>query len=301
MSKYDPGLIYDVGMNDGDDTAYYLWRGFRVVAIEANPALVAIASERFRREIETGALKILNVGVAAEDGELPFWICLTDSRLSSFDRCDASLNGCHPVEEIRVACRTFRSILDEFGVPFYLKIDIQGNDALCVEALTPEAVPKFLSIEFALWDDPLVKQLCARGFNRFKIISQTYFLPMQLPPLPEASLIQRAERLNQSSNIFIRVFRRLGGRRWINRQFANVRALRTYDGWTFPPGGWTFPSGSSGPFGEDLRGRWLSHDELHATAQEFLCLPPEARHTLAWASPGLGTNPFWADLHARSD
>jgi FkbM family methyltransferase len=294
MSKYDPGLIYDVGMNNGDDTAYYLRRGFRVVAIEPNPALVATASERFRREIETGALKILNVGVAAEDGELPFWICPTDSRLSSFDRRGASLNGCHPVEEIRVACRTFRSILDEFGVPFYLKIDIQGNDALCVEALDPGAVPKFLSIEFALWDAPLMGLLRKRGFKRFKIISQTYFLPMQLPPLPEASLIQRAERLKQSSNIFIRMFRRLGGRRWLNSQLADVHALRTYDGWTFPPG-------SSGPFGDDLRGRWLSHDELRATAQEFLCLPPEARDTLVWASPGLGANPFWADLHARSD
>ena len=33
-------LIYDVGMNTGDDTAYYLNRGYRVVAIEANPDLV---------------------------------------------------------------------------------------------------------------------------------------------------------------------------------------------------------------------------------------------------------------------
>ena len=28
-------LIYDVGMNNGDDTAYYLHKGFRVVAVEA--------------------------------------------------------------------------------------------------------------------------------------------------------------------------------------------------------------------------------------------------------------------------
>jgi hypothetical protein len=48
------------------------------------------------REIEAGELEILNVGVAAEDKELPFWVCLTDSRLSR----DESLDDRHPVEEI---------------------------------------------------------------------------------------------------------------------------------------------------------------------------------------------------------
>lgn len=286
----NPRLIYDVGMHNGDDTAYYLRRGFRVVAIEPNPALVATAAERFRREIEADELKVLNVGVAAEGGELPFWVCLTDSRLSSLYH-DASLDDRYPVEEIRVPCRTFRSILDDFGVPFYLKVDIQGNDSLCVEALDPGDVPKFLSIEFALWDAPLIALLRARGFNRFKCISQTHFLPLQLPPLPEARLIQRAERLSRTRNMLVRVFRRLGGRRWIQRQFDR---LRTHDGWIFP-------AGSSGPFGDELRGRWLSHEELYATAREFLRLRGEDPRTLLWASAGLGSNPFWADLHARSD
>jgi FkbM family methyltransferase len=273
----NPKLIYDVGMHNGDDTAYYLRRGFRVVAIEPNPALVATASERFRREIEAGELKILNVGVAAEDRELPFWVCLTDSRLSSLYH-DASLDDRYPVEEIRVPCRTFRPILDEFGVPFYLKVDIQGNDSLCVEALDPGDVPKFLSIEFALWDAPLMALMRARGFNRFKYISQTHFLPLQLPPLPETRLIQRAERLSRTRNMLFRVFRRLGGRRWIQRQFDR---LRTHDGWIFP-------AGSSGPFGDELRGRWLSHEELCATAREFLRLRQEDPRTLLWASAGLG-------------
>ena len=147
LMRVDPKLIYDVGMYNGDDTAYYLWRGFRVVAIEANPELVATAANRFRCEIETGYLKILNVGIAAEEGELPFWVCQTDPRLSSFDPGLASLG--YAVHEIRVPCRKFRSILDDFGVPFYLKVDIQGNDFLCIEALDPGELPKFLSVEFA--------------------------------------------------------------------------------------------------------------------------------------------------------
>jgi hypothetical protein len=38
-------------------------------------------------------------------------------------------------------------------------------------------------------------QLCVRGFSRFKIISQTYFLPLEIPPVPEVRLIERAQRM----------------------------------------------------------------------------------------------------------
>jgi predicted RNA methylase len=38
-------LVYDVGMGDGADTAYYLAKGRRVVAIDANPLAVERASK----------------------------------------------------------------------------------------------------------------------------------------------------------------------------------------------------------------------------------------------------------------
>lgn len=64
-------LIYDVGVNNGDDTAYSLHRGCRV-AIEADPILASRATERFAREIADGRLTILNVAIAEEPGDLPF-------------------------------------------------------------------------------------------------------------------------------------------------------------------------------------------------------------------------------------
>src|SRR5262249_60230646 len=108
----------------------------------------------------------------------------------------------------------------------------------------PGDVSKFLSIEVALWDAPLMALMRARGFNRFKCISQTYFLPLQLPPLPEARLIQRAERLSWTRNMLVRVFRRLGGRRWIQRQFDR---LCTH-------AGLMFPAGTSGALGRGVAG-----------------------------------------------
>jgi FkbM family methyltransferase len=113
------GLIYDVGMNNGDDTAYYLRRGFRVVAIEANTCFAKCAAERFRTQISSDQLRILNIGIAAEEGELPFWICETYSEWSSFDRKITSRDGC-PHHEVMVPCRRFASVLEEFGVPYYL-------------------------------------------------------------------------------------------------------------------------------------------------------------------------------------
>jgi FkbM family methyltransferase len=286
----DSQLIYDVGMNNGDDTAYYLRRRYRVIAIEPNPELVDTASKRFHYEIKSGRLKILNVGVTAEDGEFTFWICRADSRLSSFSLHDASLNHKYNVSDIRVKGRKFCSILNEFGVPFYLKIDIQGNDSLCIEALDPANVPKFISVEW-FSDLPMVALLRKRGFNQFKCISQTHFLPLQFPPTDEACRAQFVELLGQTRNTLVRAFRRLGGRRWLQRQLNH---LRTYDGWMFPPG-------SSGPFGDDLPGRWLSYEELHITTEAFARMRQDDPRAVLWASPGLESNPFWADLHARSD
>jgi FkbM family methyltransferase len=68
-------LGYDVGLHNGNNTAYYLNKGCRVVAIEANPTLVAQASRRFKREIADERLILVNAAVAETEGSLPFWIC----------------------------------------------------------------------------------------------------------------------------------------------------------------------------------------------------------------------------------
>lgn len=53
VAKHDD-LIYDVGLHRGEDTDYYLQKGFRVVAVEANPQLVDECTARFAREIADG-------------------------------------------------------------------------------------------------------------------------------------------------------------------------------------------------------------------------------------------------------
>jgi len=77
-TKSDPKLIYDVGMHNGDDTAYYLWRGFRVVAIEPNPELVATAANR-----RSGSVKPIRALVHLTDA-MHHWTASTPSMKLAF-------------------------------------------------------------------------------------------------------------------------------------------------------------------------------------------------------------------------
>jgi FkbM family methyltransferase len=292
-----PNLIYDIGMNNGDDTAYYLSRGFNVIAVEADPKLAATGAERFANEIKSGQLTILNIGIAAEEGEFPFWICDTHPEWSSFDRTIASRDGC-PHHEIRIPCKRFRAVLEEFGVPYYLKVDIEGNDIFCVRDLDRRTLPKFISVEAA--DLTLLTLLYERGFKRFKCISQINFLPLEEPPAIEQRRYEREKRrreraqwLYRTKTPLVRAFRVLGGRAWIDRERnrdANSNS-RTY-------GSWIFPMGSSGPFGDELPGRWLSYDEMKVTYEHYLSLFQAKEPSLFW---GAAAYSFWTDFHARCD
>ena len=71
-------LIIDLGMNNGDDTEFYLKRARRVVAVEANPALCEQARERFRDELASGRLEILNLGIWSEYDHKPFYVNLSN-------------------------------------------------------------------------------------------------------------------------------------------------------------------------------------------------------------------------------
>jgi len=51
--------IFDVGLHKGEDTEYYLTRGFRVVAIEANPDLVLFCTEKFRKFIDAATSPLI--------------------------------------------------------------------------------------------------------------------------------------------------------------------------------------------------------------------------------------------------
>src|SRR5207245_961393 len=137
-------LIFDVGAHNGDDTGYYLEKGYRVVAVEANPLLAQSMTARFEAAIDAGRLTVLNVGIAQESGTLPFWVNDDNSVWSSFDREVGGRHGsrCHAID---IECVSLDALIRQFGAPHYLKIDIEGYDRICLDALQPSACPRYIS------------------------------------------------------------------------------------------------------------------------------------------------------------
>jgi 16S rRNA A1518/A1519 N6-dimethyltransferase RsmA/KsgA/DIM1 with predicted DNA glycosylase/AP lyase activity len=63
--KHD--LVFDLGMHKGEDTAFYLKKGFRIVGVEANPELAEFCRKRFAAEVVSGSVKIIEGAVVNKD------------------------------------------------------------------------------------------------------------------------------------------------------------------------------------------------------------------------------------------
>jgi FkbM family methyltransferase len=153
----DPSLIYDVGLNIGQDAEFYLKKGFRVVGIEANPEVAEVARQRLASFGDR--LTILNVGIGPKGGHLPFYVNRMHHEWSTFAREYADKEG-STFDEITVPVTTLKSIVRRYGVPYYMKIDIEARDMLALEQLgKTRARPEFISALTLARTDPPVLNL----------------------------------------------------------------------------------------------------------------------------------------------
>jgi FkbM family methyltransferase len=166
----DRPLVMDLGMHDGRDTRAYLDLGYRVVAVEANPLRVAEARQTFAREIASGALVIEAVGLSHEEGEQPFYRNVANDKLSSFNPACAGRGGAM-CEVMPIACLDPGFLFDRYGVPEYLKVDLEGADGVVLEAVAQRRIlPRFCSIELTHVEN--VAHMERLGYREFQLVNQ---------------------------------------------------------------------------------------------------------------------------------
>jgi FkbM family methyltransferase len=165
--------VFDIGMYDGADTEYYLQSGFRVVAVEPNPVLVQRARERFKAAITEDRLVCVEAAITPDGAETTLNLSGDDLGSSSTDA--AWVASRQPLGTIAVAGTTVGELIDTYGVPYYMKVDIEGADRWCILALTTPQRPPYVSFELRTDFEELLEHLSSIGFARFKIISQVNF------------------------------------------------------------------------------------------------------------------------------
>ena len=264
-------------MHNGDDTANYLALGYRVIAIEADPMQAEKGTERFKEYIANGKLSILNVGVADKSGEFDFYINEKNPEWNSFDLAIASRDGL-PWHAIKIKAKSFDQVIKENGVPYYLKVDIEGHDYLCIRGLDPNDLPKFISVEGN--EVGLIDQLSEKGFSKFKIISQYNFAHLDLSPNKYFNRWLMAYKMRQWNSLPAKVFRKLGGSVFI----------RWLDGRAIPQNAKGFLPGTSGNFGDELGGTWQDAEvskRIYRYNEQLFQSLPNMKHYA-----------FWVDIHA---
>lgn len=274
-AKFEKNLIYDVGMHDGEDTEFYLKKGFDVVAFEANPDLIKGAKETFAKEIKSGRLRIIEGAIVPDPKVKHISFYRYDDRTKwgtiEADVVQSSEKRLEGVTEIKVPTVDFSGVIAKTGVPYYMKIDIEGADNHCLEMLSAfDARPTYVSVEAIEQDIDRQRAqldlLTGLGYDAFKAVQQAR---MHRRTLPSPS----HEGLDVAHS---------------------------------------FKKGSSGPFGSDLSGEWRNRDDMLAeygvifarTARitgsvfwKYSFIRKPARQFIEW-SRGI-TIPGWYDTHAR--
>jgi FkbM family methyltransferase len=164
-------LIYDVGAHNGDDSAYYLAKGCRVVAIDASPDACEMLRRRFASEVRSGRLVILNVGVSDCPGELEFQVNRSMPVLSTFqkqryDEVAWVPDDWHPVH---VPVMRLSDLIREHGAPYFVKIDVEFFDGrVLLDLLRKQIKPPFISAEAQEID--VYCLLVAMGYDQFRLV-----------------------------------------------------------------------------------------------------------------------------------
>ncbi len=182
-------LIFDIGANVGRYSIENAKVGTTLIAIEASPTTYATLKVNV-----TPFANVTPLHFAICPGPLStvtFYECTTATTLSTLNKDWLS----HPVSrfgtyknavrEVTVPARTIDSLIQEYGIPELIKVDVEGAEHIVLQSLT-QKVP-LLCFEWASeWksqNKACVEHLASLGFTRFHIQLEDAY--MYRPPIFE--------------------------------------------------------------------------------------------------------------------
>ena len=221
-------LIYDLGMSEGNDTEFYLAKGFSVVGVEADPLMFPKLQQRFATALASGTLQLEHKAAAEVSGQTVTFHSDISSQGHSSNR-NVHGKSAGDLQPSQVTTTSWPELKQRFGVPYYLKMDIEGSEPEFIRGmLNSEEYPTFISTELMNFDP--IELFNRLGYTHFRIINQIAHpsFPIPNPPL-EGNLVQTPPHDHWSGLFGLE----LPGTRWfsfdeIRRVFELLHELSGY-------------------------------------------------------------------------
>ena len=142
-------LVFDIGANVGTMTRLFASLGARVVAVEPNADCVRHIELTTSRD----TVEVLQAAISAANGLGVLKVSDRKDKMSSLspEWCEA-VSREHPdyaglwKRELTVPLVTLDALIERFGQPAYIKIDIEGHEEAALRGLSQ--CPPLLSFEF---------------------------------------------------------------------------------------------------------------------------------------------------------
>lgn len=163
-------VIYDIGANVGLNIPYYLLKADLVIAVEANPVMVGAMTQKYKQDILRGHLIIVGFSVCAERGSSTanFFVHKANPLLSQFPEPKEKIRS--QFTKIEVQSIGIIELIEQYGQPYYVKLDAEGYDAELLRAMfTHDIRPPFISAE-CHEAKVFATMLATGGYGSFKII-----------------------------------------------------------------------------------------------------------------------------------
>jgi FkbM family methyltransferase len=148
-------VAFDIGANKGNKVKAFLKMGYQVIALE--PEKKSIETLQFRYS-KNKRVTIVAKGVSDKEGTMELHITDARSGLNTFsDKWIKSLSNKNEnrwnrsdkfKDSYEVSLTTVDSLMDEYGVPYFIKIDVEGFELNVIKGI--KRLPNYLSFELNL-------------------------------------------------------------------------------------------------------------------------------------------------------